>query len=148
MPELNVKTLVEDFEKKVTQLKKDVDNLTKKKSNLESDIGDLQPKVKDLTAKKSKLDSFLAEESQKVTKVALERVQTLEDGLKVQRDALAKEKGVAVARSKELGDRIKASEKAKANYEESQRKCEAKEKEVNGIKLNLKKAGEMIKGLL
>ena len=148
MPEVNVKTVVQDFEKKVTQLTKDVNNLSKRKANLESDIGELQPKVKDLTAKKAKLDTFLAEEVQKATKAALERVQALEDSAKAGRDALTKERGVAGAKNKELGEKIKGTEKAKANFEESQRRCEAKEKEISNIKTNLVKAIEMIKGLL
>jgi len=142
--DIDLKTIVSDFEKKVNALKKDVDNLEKKKANLQVDVNDLQSEVSDLTNKKKNLDEFLDVSLKKSTELKLKELADLEDNLKSDKEKLSKDKSQIAALEEDLKLRIKLAQKEKENLVRSNQENEGIREELIAAKARLEKAVKLI----
>jgi len=142
--DVDLKTIVSDFEKKVNALKKDVDNLEKKKANLQVDVNDLQSEVSDLTNKKKNLDKFLDVSLKKSTELKLKELADLEDNLKSDKEKLSKDKSQIAALEEDLKLRIKLAQKEKENLVRSNQENEGIREELIAARARLEKAVKLI----
>jgi len=142
--DVDLKTIVSDFEKKVNALKKDVDNLEKKKANLQVDVNDLQSEVSDLTNKKKNLDKFLDVSLKKSTELKLKELADLEDNLKSDKEKLSKDKSQIAALEEDLKLRIKLAQKEKENLVRSNQENEGIREELIAARSRLEKAVKLI----
>ncbi|RKY32403.1 MAG: hypothetical protein DRP74_02710 [Candidatus Omnitrophota bacterium] len=144
---LNIKTIVSDFEKRVSVLKKEVDGLEKKKANYEADIEALSRKQKELNSAVADKSKYLAGEVAKAVNAALEKLKIQENEVVSQKEALVKDRGQAGILQKTLDEKIKETDKLKVNLQTSIREYLDLKAEVEDIKNKLEKTIEVIKGV-
>ncbi len=146
--EVNLKTVVADFEKKVTELKREVDNLEKKKLNYQSDIESLSKEQKELKNKVDNLSNTLAKEVEKATQSALDKLNTAEAEIKTEKERLAKSNAALSGKIADYDARIKETERLKENLQASLKEYDGMKKEVDAIKDNLEGVVKVIKEML
>lgn len=145
---MDVKTIVQEFEDKVKALKKDTDNLGKKKANYESDIASLSKRHQELNAAIAQKGKYLADEVTKAVSGAMDRLERLRNEVEQQKETLAKERGQAGTLKKNLEDRIEENVKLRKNLENSIKEYADLQEEIQEIKNKLEKTIETIKGVL
>jgi len=151
MPNVDIKTIVtyvQDFEKKVTELKRETDNLEKKKLNYQTDIEELSKEHKELKEKVGNLSATLAKEVEKATKDALEKLADAEDGAKAEKEKTAKNNAILIGKIADCDSKTKEIERLQKNLQVSIKEYENKSKGVDNIKDNLNGVVRVIKEML
>jgi len=137
MVDVDIKTVVQNFEKKVTELKKETDNLEKKKTNLESDVEDLIRQQRELKDKVDNRSATLEKEVSKATQSALDRLNEAEVEVKVEKGKVAQNNNILTSKIADYDSKVKETERLKVNLQASIKEYESKVKDVVALKAKL-----------
>lgn len=145
---MDVKTIVADFEKRVTELKREVDTLEKKKANYEADIESLSKEHKRLKVAVDDLGKTVAEAVAKATENALDKIEGAESDVKAEKTRLDEERNLLASKIAEAKQKGDEAERLRKNLQESLNDLDRKDEEADALRSRLLSVIELIKGAL
>jgi chromosome segregation ATPase len=144
---VDVKDIIQDFEKKIKSLKLEVDNLSKRKANFLKDVESLRKEKTELEGKVNSLSKVVAQEVNKAMADAEKRITTLEDDLRASKIDLDRERGRVNCLLDKAQEKNKKAENLKESLKARIDECNRKEAELDEKLKKIKDIIELAKNV-